>query len=207
MLSYTHGEQIMKTIARQVLTGIALCIMGCTITGCATDRGPLNPSAKLPENKGYLYGRFTFGHQNGVSRLVLVVTEKNSRAQHRIRFSTDAGLNVIDVPPGEYSITDYGSTAMIAFAKEWKDFSYNPPQFGHSFRVDANHVYYIGDYVGSTYLTDAQPVFVGGNRGTMFTFEVTMDACKNNYDTTTLELKTRYPYLRSLPMSSIAISP
>ena len=183
----------MRMVRCFVITAIA-AIFTCLTNGCTTYRSPLSSASTLPQERGYLYGRYTFHHRHFGVWLGLIVTEQTTKTRHRIRFRTDSGIAVIDVPPGEYAVTHYTLATDMGYGLS-RNIPYTPSLFGGTFRVEANHMYYIGDYVGSTYLAG-----MGANA---VSFGSHIDKCSDDYDLTTTEIRSLYKSLNHIPASSV----
>jgi len=172
---------------------IAVCVCACFITGCLSYRAPLKPSAEIKKDKGYLYGRFRYWTRAEDLRMAMVVTEQQTKIKHRIPFNTDPGLAVIDLPPGEYAITEY--------ALESRDIPYDSKLFSKPFYVHANRMYYIGDYAGSIYWEKGYGESHSGYY--TVTFRAEIDECRDEFDRTTTELRSLYKALAILPTTSV----
>jgi hypothetical protein len=102
-----------------------------------------------------------------------------------------------------------------AMPGEWKDIPYVPPQFATPFTVEPNHVYYLGDFVGSTRVSGATVHGIGktprsgdinvaaGGTPMATQFNAAITDCRDNYDGTTKELRQSYPSLSKMPAISV----
>lgn len=197
----------MRTLVGRALTGVVGCVIACTTTACLSYQEPLSPLAAPSGDKGYLYGRFVLRHEpDGLLRLSLLLTELRSGAKVRILCSEDEGISVIDVPPGQYQITHY--TLALEEAVEGRESSrqdvpFTPPHFGAPFTVEPNHLYYIGEYIGSARLDTA---WASARQKDLY-FRGGMQGYRDSYGEATLELKARYQNLRALPTTSVSSPP
>lgn len=161
---------------------LPVLVLALMAYGCVSFAPELNPQAIVAQDKSYLYGRFFLDDKiNGLlgsPKIGVQITNKETTENFVINLAKSGTYQVIEVPPGGYSITKIFFTLggnETAGAKSLPDSMLTKP-----FRAEAGKAYYIADIEGTV-----------TRSGTYISWQIT--SIRDNFVETTHYMLKKYP--------------
>jgi hypothetical protein len=152
------------------------------VTGCTSFTPAVGYDASPQPEVGYIYGRFVLNEQISSplpSKLGLVLQEQKTDATYTIKFKPVDVPSLVAVKPGTYALKKLGG----------KSLAESP--LTQPFVVDAGKAYYVADFT----VQSSELWFPG----LVYSYSWKVDAIRDNYESTTAELKAKFPHLSFLP--------
>lgn len=177
------GRACVGKVWKLLLSAAAMVV---ALSSCANFTKPLSATDRPTGKEAFVYGRFRvtspFGLPlNGTIGFVMSCTDGR---EYRIKFDEARPIRVLAVAPASCSVTEAIFTNDMDSVVGTKPF---PGRFLDGMRLEAGKAYYLGDYSGTAWVTGA-------------TGDYHVDPARDDFDSTTRDLKAAYPHLDKTPM-------
>jgi len=178
------------------LLHLVFVLLALNFTGCASYSRSISLSEPHTPNDAYIYGNFEIYTKrvalglDGYQTMGFSIS-CNDNQNYIIRFSIEDPLQVIKVNPSTCSFNEIVYTNADGIIRSRK-----PPPKGsmQNMRIKPNTAYYFGDYKASITFSYS---------GTYSTTRWRMNSIKNNFKSTTKDMKYEFPKLKQVDTVNI----
>jgi len=178
------------------LLPLIFILITLNFTGCASYTKGISLSEPHMPNDAYIYGNFEIDTKrialgfDGYQTMGFSISCKDNQ-NYIIRFSIEDPLQVIKVNPSTCTFDEIVYTNADGIIRSRKQ----PPKDSmKNKRIEPNKAYYFGDYKASITFSSS---------GTYYATRWRMNSIRNNFKSTTKEMKHQYPKLKHIETENI----